>query len=217
MTCHAAIVARELGVPCVVGARTATTTLHDGDPVTVDGARGVVYGGIGRPASVIAARAVEPPAAAMDGETLATRIYVNLAMADQAERVASQPVDGVGLLRAEFMLTDALAGVHPRELLTRGGRDDFIVRMSASLLRITRVFAPRPVVYRTIDFRTNEFRGLEGGDRFEPVETNPMIGYRGCYRYVREPDLFALELELLARVRDETPNLHLMIPFVRTR
>ena len=72
-------------------------------------------------------------------------------------------------------------------------------------------------MYRTIDFRTNEFRGLEGGDQFEPVEDNPMIGYRGCFRYVREPDLFALELELLARVRDETPNLHLMIPFVRTR
>jgi pyruvate,water dikinase len=89
--------------------------------------------------------------------------------------------------------------------------------MSESLLRITRAFAPRPVVYRTIDFRTNEFRGLEGGDEFEPVEENPMIGYRGCFRYVREPDLFALELELLARVRDETPNLHLMIPFVRTR
>jgi pyruvate,water dikinase len=72
-------------------------------------------------------------------------------------------------------------------------------------------------VYRTIDFRSNEFRGLTGGDAFEPVEANPMIGYRGCFRYVREPDLFALELELLARVREETPNLHLMIPFVRTK
>ena len=72
-------------------------------------------------------------------------------------------------------------------------------------------------MYRTIDFRTNEFRGLEGGETYEPVEGNPMIGYRGCYRYVREPDLFALELELLARVREETPNLHLMIPFVRTK
>jgi pyruvate,water dikinase len=72
-------------------------------------------------------------------------------------------------------------------------------------------------VYRTIDFRTNEFRGLTGGDRFEPLENNPMIGYRGCYRYTREPDLFALELTMLARVREETPNLHLMIPFVRTR
>jgi pyruvate,water dikinase len=127
------------------------------------------------------------------------------------------PVDGVGLLRAEFMITDALGGVHPRELIARGGREEFLTRMSASLLRITEAFAPRPVVYRTIDFRTNEFRGLEGGDRFEPVENNPMIGYRGCYRYVNEPDLFALELELLARVREQTPNLHLMLPFVRTR
>jgi pyruvate,water dikinase len=126
-------------------------------------------------------------------------------------------VDGVGLLRAEFMITDALGGLHPRELIARGGRDQFLDAMSSSLLRITSAFAPRPVVYRTIDFRTNEFRGLEGGQAYEPLESNPMIGYRGCYRYVREPDLFALELELLARVREETPNLHLMIPFVRTR
>jgi pyruvate,water dikinase len=138
-------------------------------------------------------------------------------MADHAEAVAAMPVDGVGLLRAEFMLTDALGGVHPRQLLANDGRAEFLDRMASSLLRITRAFSPRPVVYRTIDFRTNEFRGLAGGERFEPVEENPMIGYRGCYRYVREPDLFALELELLARVREETPNLHLMIPFVRTR
>jgi pyruvate,water dikinase len=153
----------------------------------------------------------------VSAEPLATRLYVNLAMADHAEEVAALPVDGVGLLRAEFMITDALGGVHPRELLARGGREEFIARMSEPLLRIARAFAPRPVVYRSIDFRTNEFRGLEGGEQFEPPEENPMIGYRGCYRYVREPDLFALELEILARVREESPNLHLMIPFVRTR
>jgi pyruvate,water dikinase len=102
-------------------------------------------------------------------------------------------------------------------LLARGGRGEFLDRMSASLLRITTAFAPRPVIYRTIDFRTNEFRKLDGGAEFEPLEENPMIGYRGCYRYVREPDLFALECELLARVREQTPNLHVMIPFVRTR
>lgn len=216
MTCHAAIVAREMGVPCVVGARTATSVLRDGELVTVDGAQGTVNEGEvatpALPSATVASTVVIEPV-----EPLATRIYVNLAMADHAEEVAAQPVDGVGLLRAEFMVTDALGGVHPRELLARGGRDEFLSAMSASLLRITRAFAPRPVVYRTIDFRTNEFRGLEGGDRFEPVEDNPMIGYRGCYRYVREPELFALELELLARVREETPNLHLMIPFVRTR
>ena len=144
-------------------------------------------------------------------------MYVNLAIADHAEQVAAQPVDGVGLLRAEFMIADALKGVHPRALLARGGRDRVPRSDGASLLRITTAFAPRPVVYRTIDFRSNEFRNLEGGSEFEPVEDNPMIGYRGCYRYVREPDLFTLECELLARVREQTPNLHVMIPFVRTR
>ncbi len=215
MTCHAAIVARELGVPCVVGTRTATSILRNGEMVTVDAARGLVFEGeVARPSVVTPA--VAAPTAGTTA-ALATRIYVNLAMADHAQDVAALPVDGVGLLRAEFMLTDALGGVHPRQLLARGGRAEFLDRMSASLLQITRAFRPRPVVYRTIDFRTNEFRGLEGGAAFEPLEENPMIGYRGCYRYVREPELFALELELLARVRDETPNLHLMIPFVRTK
>jgi pyruvate,water dikinase len=215
MTCHAAIVARELGVPCVVGARTATTTLRDGELVTVDGGRGLVREGAFTPAAVPAAAARSVSVEAV--EPLATRIYVNLAMAERAEEVAAQPVDGVGLLRAEFLLTDALGGMHPKELLARGGKEEFLGRMADSLLRITRAFAPRPVVYRTMDFRTNEFRGLEGGEGFEPVEENPMIGYRGCFRYIRDPELFELELTLLARVRDETPNLHLMIPFVRTR
>ncbi len=215
MTCHAAIVARELGVPCVVGARTATTTLRDGLVVTVDGARGTVREGTAAPAAALRVGTPATPVTPAP-EHLATRVYVNLAVADHAEAVAARPVDGVGLLRAEFLVTDALGGVHPRALLARGGREEFLGAMSASLLRITHAFAPRPVVYRTIDFRTNEFRGLEGGEAFEPVEQNPMIGYRGCFRYVREPELFALELELLARVREQTPNLHLMIPFVRT-
>ncbi|MGQ0432164.1 MAG: phosphoenolpyruvate synthase [Microthrixaceae bacterium] len=213
MTCHAAIVTRELGVPCIVGARTATQVLHDGDLVTVDGARGLVQAGTSRGLS-LPARPTQR--ITMTPEPLATRIYVNLALAEHAAEVAALPVDGVGLLRAEFLLTEALHGVHPREVLARGGGDEFVSRMAESLLRITRAFSPRPVVYRTIDFRTNEFRGLEGGAQFEAVENNPMIGYRGCFRYVREPDLFALELALLARVREETPNLHLMLPFVRT-
>jgi pyruvate,water dikinase len=220
MTCHAAIVSRELGVPCIVGTRRATSVLHDGMVVTVDGGRGDVYEGdvvarVQPPAS--AATVVDREAVPAAPEALGTLVYVNLAMPDQAERVAALPVDGVGLLRAEFMITEALAGAHPRQLLAEGRERELVDRMSSSLLRITRAFMPRPVVYRTIDFRSNEFRGLRGGETFEPVEDNPMIGYRGCYRYVREPDLFRLELEILARVRDETPNLHLMLPFVRTR
>jgi pyruvate,water dikinase len=217
MTCHAAIVSRELGVPCVVGTRRATEVLRDGELVTVDGAKGIVSEGDRAP-SVTPTAPARPgsPNAPQPVEPLATKLYVNLAVADRAERVAALPVDGVGLLRAEFLLTEALGGRHPRAVIA-DDRAEFVDRMSASLLRITTAFAPRPVVYRTIDFRSNEFANLEGGRDYEPVESNPMIGYRGCYRYVREPDLFSLELELLARVREQTPNLHLMIPFVRTR
>ncbi|HUB07039.1 MAG TPA: phosphoenolpyruvate synthase [Myxococcales bacterium] len=212
MTCHAAIVSRELQLPCVVGTRTATRVLRDGEVVTVDGARGEVkQGAAAKPA------APPPPAASRGGDgAIATKLYVNLAMPEEAERVASLEVDGVGLLRAEFLISDALAGQHPKALLAAGGRDRFIEAMTAGLSRIARAFGRRPVIYRTYDFRTNEFRGLKGGEKFEPQENNPMIGYRGCYRYLKDPELFDLELEILARVRAQSPNLHVMLPFVRT-
>jgi pyruvate,water dikinase len=123
----------------------------------------------------------------------------------------------VGLLRAELMVLEALAGVHPRLLLEQGRGEEFVERMAGALERFASAFAPRPITYRTIDFRTNEFRGLEGGDRFEPEEANPMIGYRGALRYTREPDVFRLELAALTRVWDAGHrNLHVMLPFVRT-
>ncbi len=213
ITCHAAIVARELGVPCVVGTGTATRALRDGRQVTVDGSAGtVVAGAVNAPATTVDRT---PPVSAV--EPLGTRVYVNLAMPDHAAEAAALPVDGVGLLRAEFMLTEALDAEHPRRFLARRGGEEFVCTLAESLLRITRPFGARPVVYRTTDFRTNEFRDLAGGADFEPSEHNPMIGYRGCYRYVHDPMLFALELQALARVREQTPNLHLMIPFVRTK
>ena len=220
ITCHAAIVSRELGVPCVVGARVATTVLRDGEVVTVDGTQGVVYEGV-RDAPGPTTRAPSVTVSAPDGPAvapapLATKLYVNLAFAEHAQEVAALDVDGVGLLRAEFMVTDALKGVHPKLLLARGEQRTFVDAMASSLLRITRAFGERPVVYRSIDFRSNEFARLEGGD-VEPVESNPMIGYRGCFRYVKEPEVFQLELEALARVHEETPNVVLMLPFVRTR
>lgn len=219
MTSHAAIVTRELGVPCVVGARTATTELADGELVTVDGGDGTVTRGVVAAATVAAVAAPAATAATGAGAAapvIGTRLYVNVALPEGAAAAAALDVDGVGLLRAEMMATEALGGVHPGVLLERGDREVFVSSMAASLLQITRAFMPRPVVYRSLDFRTNEFRGLSGGDRFEPVEANPMIGWRGCYRYVTDPELFRWELDALARVREETPNLHLMIPFVRT-
>lgn len=215
MTCHAAIVARELNVPCVVGARDATTILHDGQTVTVDGARGSVTAGEVAPRARTTVE--QPPAAVASTETTGTKIYVNLAIPDTAEAVAATDVDGVGLLRAEFLLTQALSGRHPRDLIARGEQAGLVDAMVDSIGRIAAAFGTRPVIYRATDFRSNEFRGLVGGEAYEPVEHNPMIGYRGCYRYVKDPDLFALELEALARVRERNPNVHIMIPFVRTR
>jgi pyruvate,water dikinase len=219
MTCHAAIVSRELGLPAVVGATNATALLHDGQRVEVDGTTGVVSvasdGGSVRTA--IAKVAADGLAPEGHDHVLATRVYVNLALAKKALAAAALPgIDGVGLLRAEFLLSEALGGVHPKALIASGGDREFVDRLSRSLLEITTAFHPRPVIYRTTDFRTNEFRALEGGSEFEPVEQNPMIGYRGCFRYTRDPEVFALELEALARVREQTPNTHIMIPFVRT-
>ncbi|MGZ8704686.1 MAG: putative PEP-binding protein, partial [Aeromicrobium sp.] len=219
VTCHAAIIGRELHLPTIVATRNATTVLRDGEMVTVDGANGVVRAGseTTAPAAATATTVTQAASTSPAAETTGTLLYVNLAIADHAEEVAAMPVDGVGLLRAEFMITDALQGEHPKHLLATGRRDEFIDRMAESVLRITKAFAPRPVVYRAVDFRTNEFRGLTGGEDYEPVEANPMIGYRGCYRYIRDPEMFKLDLDVMARVREQTPNLHLMIPFVRTR
>ena len=231
MTSHAAIVSRELGIPCVVGTSNATTRLHNGQLVAVDGAAGTVTEGAGvsgiTPTPTVAPTTAAPGAAIAGGAAVAppagtarlvtgTRLYVNLAEPERAGEVAARDVDGVGLLRAEFMLLDALDRTHPMEFVTQGRGDEFVDRMAGKLTVIAKAFSPRPVIYRATDFRSNEFRRLVGGERHEPVEENPMIGLRGCFRYVRDPALFNLELRALARVRAGFPNLHLMIPFVRT-
>ena len=221
MTSHAAIVSRELGIPCVVGTGKATTTLRTGAEITVDGTAGTIHAGFTpntpEPESARRGRgALAATTAAAERPVTATKVYVNLADPLHAAEIAARDVDGVGLLRAEFMLLSALGNTHPRVLIRDGRGDEFVSRMAAELRTIASAFAPRPVIYRATDFRTNEFRSLSGGEDFEPHEENPMIGYRGCFRYTREPDLFALELEALAQVRRDCPNLHLMIPFVRT-
>ena len=215
MTCHAAIVSRELGIPCVVGTQDATKKLRDGEVVTVDGTHGLVLEGWSADADTLP----EPPRVHRGdrGGPTATALLLNLSEPSQVSRAAALDVDGVGLLRAELMVIEALDGAHPRLLLEEGRGEEFVERMSDALTTFAAGFAPRPVTYRTIDFRTNEFRGLRGGDRFEPEEANPMIGYRGVFRYVREPDLFGLELDALRRVWDAgNSNLHVMLPFVRT-
>ena len=223
VTCHAAIVARELGVPAVVGTRAGTRTLEDGDEVTVDGTTGQVWSGrreMMPPASSVTVAGRAPAVPLADGtpyETVATGVHVNLSDPDQASAVAELPVDGVGLLRAELLLTHALENRHPSALIAAGESEQVVTDLTGSVGAIARAFHPRPVVYRAADLRSNEFRGLAGGTEYEPVEGNPMIGYRGCYRYVHDPSFFRLELEALARVRAEFPGVGLMIPFVRTK
>ncbi len=215
MTCHAAIVSRELGIPCVVGTAEATKVLRDGEVVTVNAGEGVVTEGD----SVVEGQGATAPGAgaAPAPPVTATKVLVNLSEPSQLERVANLEVDGVGLLRAELMVVEALEGVHPRLLMEQGRGERFVARMAESLTAFATAFAPRPITYRTIDFRTNEFRGLEGGERFEPEEANPMIGYRGALRYMREPELLGLELEAIERVWDAGhSNFHVMLPFVRT-
>ena len=209
-TYHDAIVSRELGLPCVVGAADATEVLRDIPTVTVDGGSGNVYRGD------IADMLSPPETAVRSSSPVATRtkLYVNLADPNAARRVASLDVDGVGLLRAEFMI--AHLGEHPRAMLESGRGDEFTRYLADGMGASASAFEPRPVVYRFSDFKTNEYRSLKGGEAFEPHEENPMIGYRGSARYLADPDLFDLEIQALLTARRRFSNLWAMVPFVRT-
>ncbi len=208
-TSHAAIVSRELGIPCVVGAEGAVTTLTNGQIITVDGSQGKVYEG-----RVAEEKSAVPTAVPRRKIKTKTKLYVNLAQPELAETVASRNVDGVGLLRAEFMISQI--GVHPRYMISQNQGNEFVDKLAQGMNTFAQAFNPRPVVYRTTDFKTNEYRELTGGQEYEEVEENPMLGYRGCSRYIKELDVFKLEIEAIKKVRQNYSNLWVMIPFVRT-
>jgi pyruvate,water dikinase len=208
-TCHAAIVSRELGVPCVVGTENATQVLKAETLVTVDGSEGKVF--MGKLATMMRKT---PSITRQAPVKTKTRVYVNLADPELVERVASQHVDGVGLLRAEFII--AQIGEHPRYMIHQGRGNKFVEKLTGGVTTFAKGFHPRPVVYRTTDFKTNEYRNLTGGEKYEAIEENPMLGYRGCSRYVKEADIFNMEIEMIKRVREYYENLWVMIPFVRT-
>ncbi len=213
MTSHAAIVSRELGIPCIVGTGNATEVLKEGMEITVDGSGGIVYSG---KVAVAVPTEEKPSLVSAAGPVItATKIYVNLAEPDLAEKISKLPVDGVGLLRAEFMI--AGIGEHPKKMLEDGREQEFIDKLAEGMRKFAAAFYPRPVVYRATDFKTNEYRNLKGGEKYESEEANPMMGYRGAVRYIKEPELFKMELKAMKKVRDEfgLKNLWLMIPFVR--
>ena len=209
-TAHAAIVSRELGIPCVVGAEKATHVLKNGQVVTVDGSHGKIYDG------KITRRVKTTAVADILRETIKTktRVYVNLAQPELAENVASRNVDGVGLLRAEFMV--AQINEHPQYMIKHHRGQEFVDQLYVGISTFTKAFAPRPVVYRTTDFKTNEYRQLKGGEEFEAEEENPMIGYRGASRYITDTEVFKLEIAAIKKVREKYQNLWVMLPFVRT-
>ncbi|MGE3845026.1 MAG: phosphoenolpyruvate synthase [Vicinamibacterales bacterium] len=212
-TCHAAIVSRELGIPCVVGAQGATTALAVDREVTVDGSTGKIFDGRAEARLAWYERQKVKYAAASALKTT-TRLYVNLAEPELAERIAQRSVDGVGLLRAEFIV--AQIGTHPRKFIEEGNGAEYTRQLAEGIREFCRAFNPRPVVYRLSDFKTNEYANLRGGAEYEATEENPMIGYRGASRYIREPDIFKLEVDAIKAVRKEFKNLYVMVPFVRT-
>lgn len=232
-TCHAAIIARELGIPAVVGTGDATRTLHDGEDVTVscaEGDDGFVYRGLVPVEEVQTRLDAMPP--------VPVKIMMNVGTPDQAFSFSRLPHHGVGLARLEFIINRQV-GIHPRALLEAetlpaplrdevaqrtaayaSPREYFVRRVAEGVSTIAAAFAPEPVIVRLSDFKSNEYANLLGGDRYEPDEENPMIGWRGASRYLSEEfrACFELECEAMRYVRDEMglTNVTLMVPFVRT-
>jgi pyruvate,water dikinase len=232
-TCHAAIIARELGIPAVVGTGSATRDLADGRKVTVscaEGDTGYVYDGL------LDFTVEETELTTMPD--LSVKIMMNVGTPDQAFAFSQIPNDGVGLARLEFIINRQI-GIHPRALLDFDAlqgpvrdriaaavaaypspRDYFVTRVVEGIAMLAAAFAPKPVIVRMSDFKSNEYANLVGGELYEPDEENPMIGFRGASRYLSADfaDCFAMECEALSYVRDQMglTNVRVMIPFVRT-
>ena len=232
-TCHAAIIARELGVPAVVGCGDATEVLSDGAPVTVscaEGDEGNIYEGL-----------LEFECASYSVDSMPeipVKIMMNVGNPDRAFSFAQLPNAGVGLARLEFIINN-MVGIHPKALMNASSMPEevkaiihekttayadpveyYISRITQGVATIAAAFYPKPVIVRMSDFKSNEYANLVGGKQFEPEEENPMIGYRGASRYISKDfrDCFELECQAMKRVRDEMglTNVELMVPFVRT-
>ncbi|QDE33237.1 MULTISPECIES: phosphoenolpyruvate synthase [Shewanella] len=232
-TCHAAIIARELGVPAVVGCGDVTDRIKTGDIVTVscaEGDTGLIYAGK-QEFDVVTNRVDTLP-------PLPMKIMMNVGNPDRAFDFARLPNEGVGLARLEFII-NRMIGIHPKALLDFDGQtaelqaeinemisgydspvEFYIARLVEGIATIASAFYPKKVIVRMSDFKSNEYANLVGGDRYEPDEENPMLGFRGASRYISESfrDCFALECEAIKRVRSQMglTNVEVMIPFVRT-
>ncbi|MDH5807057.1 MAG: phosphoenolpyruvate synthase [Candidatus Methanomethylicaceae archaeon] len=216
ITCHAAIVSRELGIPCIVGTVNATSVIKTGQIITVDATHGVVYDGEVIPEEKEEIQKIVYPETYIP---TATKILMNLGEPSVIEKYKDLPFDGIGLMRIEFIIADII-GEHPLQLIENGKEDIFIEKLAEGIAQVARAIHPRPVIVRFSDFKTNEYRQLKSGEKYEPIENNPMLGWRGVSRYISkeyEP-AFRLECRAIKRVRDilGLKNVHVMLPFVRT-
>lgn len=221
MTCHASIVSRELGIPCIVGTKSrgeaATVTIPDGIDVTIDATHGVVYEGIieeakkeNQAGAVVAVAEYFPPTG--------TKVYMNLGDPELAEKYSSLPCDGIGLMREEFIWTTYIHE-HPLYLIKTGHPEKVVDQLAEGMRQVCQAMAPRPVTLRFSDFKSSEYRDLKGGDEFEPYEPSALLGWRGASRYYdpKYIEAFKLECQAVVKVREEfgLKNLNVMIPFCR--
>jgi pyruvate,water dikinase len=222
VTSHAAIVSRELSIPCVVGTETATQVMKTGTEYTVDSRNGVIYEGVMREAVETAVTPGATGASVVSGDSVpvtATKILMNLGVPEKIEDYKNLPFEGIGLMRTEFILAAAI-GEHPLHFIETGESQKFVDKLAEGIATVARAIQPRPVVVRFSDFKTNEYRDLKGGEKYEIVEENPMLGWRGCSRYISKwyKEAFRLECQAIVKCRREwgLKNVWVMLPMVRT-
>lgn len=219
-TCHAAIVSREMGIPAVVGTEKATQMLKEGMVVTVDGTSGKVYEGEisldGKVKEEV--KEISEEKEESSDVVTGTKVYMNLGEPEKIDDYKGLPFDGIGLMRLEFIILSWI-GKHPLFLIKNHQEQFYVDKLGEGIGKIASAVTPRPVIVRFSDFKTNEYKGLEGGAEFEPVEDNPMIGWRGVSRYVSQEfnEAFRLECRAIKVLREKgLTNVHVMLPFVRT-
>ena len=206
VTCHASIISRELGIPCVVGTGNATTTLKENTGVTLDGKKGLVFEGI----TEVKEEAAQTVVAAEAPILTVTEVKANVSMPEAAERAAATGADGVGLLRTEHLMLTA--GVHPGKFIADGREDELIDTIADNVQIVADAFYPKPVWYRTLDAPTDEFITLEGGEN-EPREHNPMLGWRGIRRELDQPEILKCEFKAIKKLHEKGyTNIGIMIP-----
>ena len=207
VTCHASIISRELGIPCVVGTGSATATLKENVGVTLDGKKGLVFEGLTETKPEATADVVAESVAPI---ITVTEVKANVSMPEAASKAAATGADGVGLLRTEHLMLTA--GVHPGKFIAEGREDELINTIAENVMIVADAFYPKPVWYRTLDAPTDEFIALDGGEN-EPREHNPMLGWRGIRRELDQPEILKCEFKAIKKLYDQGyTNLGIMIP-----